>query len=47
VKSQIKLGKIFGITIGVHYSWFLIAILILFSLSNEYHVDLAPAKRIP
>src|ERR1019366_8428409 len=35
--SQIKLGKIFGIEIGVHYSWFLIAILIVASLYQQFH----------
>jgi Zn-dependent protease len=37
LRSQIKLGRIFGIEIGLHYSWFLIAILIVFSLSSEFH----------
>jgi Zn-dependent protease/predicted transcriptional regulator len=37
VRSQIKLGKIFGIEIGLHYSWFLIAILIVASLYAEFH----------
>jgi len=38
VRSQIKLGKIFGIEIGLHYSWFLIAILIVTSLYSEFHL---------
>jgi len=37
LRSQIKLGRVFGIEIGLHYSWFLIAILIVFSLSAEFH----------
>ena len=37
LRSQIKLGRIFGIEIGLHYSWFLIALLIVFSLSSEFH----------
>jgi Zn-dependent protease/CBS domain-containing protein len=37
VRSQIKLGSIFGIKIGLHYSWFLIALLIVFSLSSQFH----------
>jgi Zn-dependent protease len=37
LQSQIKLGRIFGIKIGLHYSWFLIAILIIFSLSAQFH----------
>ena len=36
VHSQIKLGRIFGIEIGLHYSWFVIAILIAFSLSMHF-----------
>jgi Zn-dependent protease/predicted transcriptional regulator len=36
LKSQITLGKVFGIKIGLHYSWFLIALLIVFSLSGEF-----------
>jgi Zn-dependent protease/predicted transcriptional regulator len=37
VRSQIKLGRIFGIEIGLHYSWFLIALLIVTSLYAEFH----------
>jgi Zn-dependent protease/predicted transcriptional regulator len=37
MRSQIKLGRIFGIQIGLHYSWFLIALLIVFSLSAQFH----------
>lgn len=37
LKSQIKLGQVFGIKIGLHYSWFLIALLIAFSLSSAFH----------
>lgn len=39
MKSQIKLGSIFGIKIGLHYSWFLIALLIIFSLSSQFHAS--------
>ena len=39
MRSQIKLGRIFGIEIGLHYSWFLIALLIVFSLFSEFHTD--------
>lgn len=35
--SQIKLGRIAGIEIGLHYSWFIIAILIAFSLAGHFH----------
>lgn len=37
MRSQIKLGKIFGIEVGLHYSWFLIAVLIVMSLSGQFH----------
>jgi len=39
LRSQIKLGKVFGIKIGLHYSWFLIALLIVFSLSSRFHAS--------
>jgi len=39
LRSQIKLGRIFGIEIGLHYSWFLIALLIVFSLSSEFRTS--------
>lgn len=39
MQSHIKLGKIFGIKIGLHYSWLLIAFLIVFSLSADYRVN--------
>jgi Zn-dependent protease/predicted transcriptional regulator len=39
LQSQIKLGSIFGIKIGLHYSWFLIALLIVFSLSSQFHAS--------
>jgi Zn-dependent protease/predicted transcriptional regulator len=38
VRSQIKLGRVFGIEIGLHYSWFLIAFLIVFSLASQFRV---------
>jgi Zn-dependent protease/predicted transcriptional regulator len=37
VRAQIKLGRIAGIEIGLHYSWFIIAILIVFSLKDQFH----------
>ena len=37
MKSQIKLGTIFGVELGLHYSWFVIAILITFSLAWQFH----------
>jgi Zn-dependent protease/CBS domain-containing protein len=39
LRSQIKLGRIFGIKIGLHYSWFLIALLIVYSLSAQFHAS--------
>lgn len=36
VRAQIRLGRIAGIEIGLHYSWFLIAILIAFSLKEQF-----------
>ena len=36
MEAQIKLGRIFGIQIGLHYSWLIIALLIVFSLSAEF-----------
>ncbi|MBZ5603928.1 MAG: site-2 protease family protein, partial [Acidobacteriia bacterium] len=36
MQSQIKLGRIFGIRIGLHFSWLLIAGLIVISLAGEY-----------
>lgn len=39
MQSQIKLGRLFGIEIGLHYSWFLIAILIVYSLSSQFHAS--------
>ncbi len=35
--SQIKLGRISGIEIGLHYSWLIIALLISFSLAAHFH----------
>ena len=35
--SQVKLGHIKGIEIGLHYSWFIIAFLIAFSLASRFH----------
>lgn len=37
MKSQIKLGRIGGIEIGLHYSWFIIAFLIALSLADHFH----------
>lgn len=37
MKSQIKLGTIFGVELGLHYSWIVIALLITFSLASQFH----------
>lgn len=39
MRSQIIIGRVFGIKIGLHYSWFLIALLIVFSLSSQFHAS--------
>ena len=39
MRSQINLGSVFGIRIGLHYSWFVIAFLIVFSLSAQFHAS--------
>lgn len=37
MKSQIKIGTVFGVELGLHYSWFVIALLITFSLVARFH----------
>jgi Zn-dependent protease/predicted transcriptional regulator len=37
LRAQIRLGRIAGIGIGLHYSWFLIAVLITLSLGSHFH----------
>jgi len=39
MKAQIKLGRIFGVEIGLHYSWFLIALLITLSLAAQFRLN--------
>lgn len=36
MQAQITLGRIFGIKIGLHYSWVLIALLVTFSLAGHF-----------
>jgi Zn-dependent protease/predicted transcriptional regulator len=36
MKSQIKVGTVFGVELGLHYSWFVIALLITFSLAWQF-----------
>jgi Zn-dependent protease len=37
MKANIKLGSVWGIELGLHFSWLLIALLITFSLAQEFH----------
>jgi Zn-dependent protease/CBS domain-containing protein len=37
MKSNIKIAKVFGVELGLHYSWLIIAALIVFSLVAEFH----------
>jgi len=39
MKAQIKLGRIFGVEIGLHYSWFIITFLISFSLADQFRLN--------
>jgi Zn-dependent protease/predicted transcriptional regulator len=36
MEAQIKLGRVFGVRIGLHYSWFIIAFLIGLSLASHF-----------
>ncbi len=36
MEAQIRLGRIFGVEIGLHYTWFLIALLITLSLAGQF-----------
>ena len=49
MKSQIKLGTVFGVELGLHYSWLVIALLITFSLVAQFHAvnhDWSEAARV-
>jgi len=37
VKTQIRLARVFGVELGLHYSWLVIALLITFSLVSHFH----------
>src|SRR5262245_34689753 len=39
MRPSIRLGRIFGVDIGLHYSWFIIALLILFSLAGHFQMN--------
>jgi Zn-dependent protease/predicted transcriptional regulator len=36
MRSSIRLGRLFGIEVGLHYSWFIIALLITMSLGAQF-----------
>ncbi len=36
MRTDIKLGRVFGIEIGLNYSWFLIAFLIVLSVEGDF-----------
>lgn len=36
MKAQVNLGRIAGIAVGLHYSWFIIALLIVLSLAQHF-----------
>jgi Zn-dependent protease len=36
MRASIRLGRIFGVEIGLHYSWIIIALLIVFSLAGHF-----------
>jgi Zn-dependent protease len=36
MKPSITLGRLFGVEIGLHYSWFIIALLITLSLVGQF-----------
>jgi Zn-dependent protease/CBS domain-containing protein len=38
MEAQIKLGRIFGVKIGLHYSWLIIALLVTLSLVGQFEV---------
>lgn len=38
MESSIKLGRVFGVEIGLHYTWIVIALLIAFSLAARFQV---------
>src|SRR5688572_7424673 len=39
MQAQIRLGRIFGIEIGLHYSWLIIAVLIATSLGGHFRTE--------
>jgi Zn-dependent protease len=41
--ASIRLGSVAGVPIGLHYSWFIIAALITFSLASHFRARIQPA----
>src|SRR5581483_7764955 len=39
MRASIRLGRWFGIEVGLHYSWFFIALLIVMSLSGQFQAS--------
>lgn len=39
MKAHIKLGRIFGVAVGLHYSWIIIAFLVTLSLRSQFAID--------
>ncbi len=39
MRSSIRLGRVFGIEVGLHYSWFIIALLITMSLGSQFQAS--------
>lgn len=37
MRASIKLGRVWGIELGLHFSWIVIALLIVFSLAAQFH----------
>ena len=37
MQAQIKLGRVFGVQLGLHYSWLIIALLVMLSLAGQFH----------
>src|SRR6185503_20855509 len=38
MRAHIKLGRIFGVAIGLHYSWIIIALLVTLSLRAQFAI---------
>lgn len=39
MRAQIRLGRVFGVQIGLHYSWVIIAFLISLSLVGHFRMN--------